>query len=93
VVAGFAPFLNRRVLLQPVAYGSRPDYWRIEVVACLPSSHSLTALQPFQLSLSLSGVIGSKGIEIVGDGRSERVDVGGGCAGPLNPNRAPEWLG
>ena len=81
VVRGTAPCLNMEVSLQPVVYVQCPDYWRIEVVGCLPGGFCLTATKPYVAYISLAGIIGSKGIEIAGANKTEKVDLGGGCYG------------
>jgi hypothetical protein len=83
MVSGEAPCLNMEVSLRPVIYIDCPDYWRIEVVGCLPGAICLTAVKPYTVCLSLEGIIGSEGIEIAGSNRSERERVSGGCTGIL----------
>jgi len=79
VVSGEAPCFNMEVSLRPRIYIHCPEYWGIEVVGCLPGGICLTAIKPYRVTISLAGIIGSKGIEIIGSNKSERVDVSGGC--------------
>lgn len=63
------------VKLQPVKYVVRPEYWRIDVLwdradAIFQSLNSYEAPP-----LDLTGVTGTKGIEVVGKDRSEKIDV------------------
>lgn len=81
VVHGTAPCLNMEVSLQPVIYVQCPEYWRIEVVGCLPGGFCLPATKPYVAYISLAGIVGSKGIEIAGANKTEPVELGGGCHG------------
>jgi len=79
IVRGEAPCLNMNVSLSPLIYIECPEYWGIEVIGSLPGCICLTAMKPFVLALPLDGIIGSKGIEVLGARRSEQIDVEGGC--------------
>jgi len=80
VVRGEAPCLNMSVALTPLIYVKCPEYWGIEVVGSLPGGFCLTAIKPFLLTIPLSGITGSKGIEVIGASRQEKFEVGGGCS-------------
>lgn len=71
VVRGQKPYLNMKVLLVP-----RPhiglDYAPIEVVGC---NGTLPAFGPYEETLDLAGLLGSKGIEVIGANRSQKIDV------------------
>ncbi len=73
-VEGTKPYLNMTVELVPLVYIRRPDYWGIEVVGCLRGP-GLPALAPYEVSIRLSGIIGTQGVEVIGAQRSERIDV------------------
>ena len=79
VVRGEAPCLNMEVNLSPLIYINCPDYWGIEVVGSLPGGFCLDAIKPYVVTIPLAGIIGSRGIEVIGANRSERFDVAGGC--------------
>ena len=74
LVTGMKPYTNMRVELVPVMYVKRPEFWQIEVVGCLPGI-GLTALAPYSVFVSLEGVIGTKGIEIMGATKSKKLFV------------------
>lgn len=80
VVSGEAPCLNMNVALVPLIYVHCPEYWGIEVVGTLPGGFCLTALRPFTVSIPLAGIIGAKGIEVIGSVKKERFDLPGGCS-------------
>src|SRR5688572_9899927 len=78
-VRGTAPCINMSVSLIPLIYIRCPDWWEIEVTGCLPNGICLTAIKSFDMCISLTGIIGSKGIEVVGASKSEQFDLEGGC--------------
>lgn len=51
--------------LVPLVYLKRPDYWGIEVVGSLPG-FSIPTTAPYSVSLPLDGILGTKGIEVIG---------------------------
>lgn len=72
--------------LRPVTYIQQPDYWMIEVDVCSqPGVSYPAAFFPYTVTLDLTGVLGTKGVEVKGASRSERLDV------PL-PASAPKTL-
>ena len=79
VVRGTAPCLNMSVSLLPLIYINCPEYWGIEVVGNLPGGFCLTAIKPYVVTIPLSGITGSKGIELLGSNGSRSFDVAGGC--------------
>lgn len=79
VVRGTVPCFNMQVKLMPRVYIRCPEYWAIEVIGCLPDGICVTAIKEYEVSRSLSGIIGSRGIEVVGADGSERVELSGGC--------------
>jgi hypothetical protein len=81
VVSGEARCWNMKVSLTPLIYVTCPDYWGIEVVGTLPGGFCLDAIKPYVLTILLSGITGSKGIEVIGANKRESFDVSGGCSG------------
>ncbi|MGH3937653.1 MAG: hypothetical protein ACRDTG_03315 [Pseudonocardiaceae bacterium] len=71
VVKGTKPYSNMKVELVPLVYIRQPEYWGIEVVGCLPG-FGLPATAPYTVSISLNGIIGTEGIEVIGATRSEQ---------------------
>ncbi|MGH3916485.1 MAG: hypothetical protein ACRDTC_24205 [Pseudonocardiaceae bacterium] len=71
VVTGTKPYSNMKVDLVPLVYIRQPEYWGIEVVGCLPG-FGLPATAPYTISISLNGIIGTEGIEVIGATRSEQ---------------------
>lgn len=74
VVTGQVPYMNIEVTLNPVRYIQRPEYWTIEVVGQMPVI-GLPAVAPYAVELDLTGLIGTKGIEVVGANQTERIDI------------------
>ncbi|HEX4965253.1 MAG TPA: hypothetical protein VF173_30875 [Thermoanaerobaculia bacterium] len=72
VVRGQKPYLNMRVELVPLPHVGMPEYTRVEVVGC---NGTLPAFGPYEVMLDLAGHLGSKGIEVVGANRSQKIDV------------------
>ncbi|MDP8908093.1 MAG: hypothetical protein M3N47_03035 [Chloroflexota bacterium] len=75
VVSGTKPFLNMEVSLVPLIFVRQPEYWGIELVGQLPGGVGLPAVASYEVSLPLAGIIGTKGIEVIGATRTQRVDV------------------
>jgi hypothetical protein len=80
VIRGEAPCLNMEVSLAPLIYVTCPEYWGIEVVGTLAGGFCLDAIKPYVVTIPLSGITGSRGIEVIGTNRSETFDVSGGCS-------------
>ncbi|MGH3821678.1 MAG: SSI family serine proteinase inhibitor [Pseudonocardiaceae bacterium] len=74
VVSGQKPYFNMTVFLSPLVYIKQPEYWGIEVIGCLPGL-GLPVVTPYVESLELAGTIGTRGIEVIGANRSEKIDV------------------
>jgi len=86
-VSGTKPYINMEVELVPRVYIQQPEYWGIEVVGHLPGGIGLPALAPYAVSLPLAGILGTKGIEVIGATRSEKIDVSEGAInGSPEPN-------
>ena len=79
IVRGEAPCANMDVRLSPRIYIDCPEYWGIEVTGSLPGGICLTAIKPFSIAMELNGVIGSRGVEVIGSNKTEKHEVGGGC--------------
>lgn len=79
IVRGEAPCLNMDVQLSPRIYVMCPEYWGIEVVGSLPGGFCLTAMKPYVVALPLAGIVGCRGIEVIGARRSEKIELEGGC--------------
>jgi len=84
IVSGEAPCLNMQVSLVPLIYVRCPEYWGIEVVGTLPDGFCLTAMKPYTVTLQLTGITGSDGIEVIGANKSQKIKVTGGCQGPVS---------
>lgn len=81
VVSGETACVNMRVWLSPLIYIDCPEYWGIEVVGSLIGGRCIIGIvpTPFSVSILLTGITGSKGIEVLGANRSETFEVKGGC--------------
>jgi hypothetical protein len=79
VVTGQAPCLNMKVSLQPLIFIRCPEYWGIEVVGTLPGAFCLPAIKPFKVTIPLTGITGSQGIEVIGANKTQKIDLEGGC--------------
>ena len=75
VVKGTKPYLNMQVNLVPLVYIRQPEYWGIEVTGCLSGGIGLPATEPYTAIFALNGTIGTKGIEVIGATRSEKISV------------------
>lgn len=74
IVTGKKPWSTMNVQLSPLVYIDRPDYWGIEVIGW-QSGIGLPVTAPYTVALDISGVIGKKGIEVIGASRSEKRSV------------------
>jgi hypothetical protein len=74
-VTGTKPFLNMEVQLVPLVFIQQPEFWGIEVVGRLPGGIGLPALAPYDVSIPLSGITGTRGIEVIGASRTKRIRV------------------
>lgn len=86
VVEGTAPCLNMKISLLPRIYIDCPTHWGIEVVGCLPGGLCLPAIKKFKVTIKLRGIVGSKGIEVIGANKSKKMKVAGGCS-PVDSTR------
>ena len=74
-MTGTKPYLNMEVELVPLVFIQQPEFWGIEVVGRLPGGIGLPALAPYDVSIPLSGITGTKGIEVIGATRSKRIEL------------------
>ena len=81
IVSGETACVNMRVRLSPLIYIRCPEYWGIEVLGELKGGRCIVGIvpTPFTVSMQLTGVVGSKGIEVLGAGKPKRIKVAGGC--------------
>jgi hypothetical protein len=91
VVRGLKPHPDMEVSLVPLAYVSQPPYYGIQVVGAMTVdgphvSQPITAI-PYYVELDLQGLGGSEGVEVVGDTRTERIQVPTGA--PVVPTTLP----
>ncbi|GAA2209752.1 hypothetical protein GCM10009850_052110 [Nonomuraea monospora] len=74
IVSGTKPYINMTVSLSPLVYIKQPEYWGIEVIGSLPGI-GLPATAPYTVSLPLDGILGTKGIEVIGANNRKTFDV------------------
>lgn len=74
VVSGTKPYLNMTVELKPLVYIRQPVYWGIEVVGSLPGI-GLPATAPYTVAIPLNGILGTKGIEVIGANKKQTINV------------------
>ncbi|WP_433518464.1 hypothetical protein ACQP2T_24985 [Nonomuraea sp. CA-143628] len=65
IVSGTKPYLTMKVSLSPLVYIRQPEYWGIEVVGSMIGI-GLPATAHYTVSLPLDGVLGTRGIEVIG---------------------------
>jgi hypothetical protein len=61
--------------LTPLVYIRQPEFWGIEVIGRLPGGIGLPTTAPYTASLPLNGITGTKGVEVIGATRSEKISV------------------
>jgi hypothetical protein len=81
-VHGEKPYDAMWVTLQPLYYVQQPEYWGIEVVGCLPSGPVTDMTGTYVAILPLPGVMGTKGIEIIGASACKKIDLPSDYSGP-----------
>jgi len=94
IVSGETACINMKVRLSPLIYISCPEYWGIEVIGELQDGHCIIGIVPtkFTVSRQLNGIIGSKGIEVLGAKQSKKIKVAGGCKSAVSFQAAPVKL-
>ena len=80
IVSGTKPYANMTVRLSPLIYIRRPEYWGIEVIGSLPGI-GIPMTAPYTVSLPLDHTLGTKGIEVIGASRRQRIPVPPGSKG------------
>lgn len=74
IVSGTKPYLNMTVELSPLVYVQQPEYWGIEVVGSLPGI-GIPATAPYTVSIPVDGITGTRGIEVIGANKTEKIDL------------------
>jgi hypothetical protein len=74
-VGGTKPYANMSVDLSPLVYIRQPEYWGIEVVGRFRGGILLPAEVPYDVSLPLSGITATRGVEVIGANYSEKLEV------------------
>lgn len=82
LVRGRMPTSSFEVRLAPRVYFERPDYWGIEVAAIALQPRNENSLEneadfEFEQSVPLSGIIGNRGITVIGANQMKRIDISG----------------
>ncbi|WP_380280993.1 hypothetical protein [Kitasatospora purpeofusca] len=77
VVRGEKPYESMTVRLVPLVYVKQPEYWGIEVTGSLPSGLLPPVTAPYTEALPLDGITGTRGIEVIGAYRRERIGLPG----------------
>lgn len=90
-VSGTRPYANLDVELVPLVYVRQPDYWEIEVVGSLRTP-GLPVAAPYAASLPLAGSLGTRGVEVVGATRSQRIDVPAGQTSSGDCRNWAAWI-
>ena len=70
------------VRLSPLIYVRRPEFWGIEVVGSVPG-FCLPAIAPYTVSLPLAGITGTKGVEVIGSNKRQKILVPGASGPPV----------
>jgi len=73
-VSGTKPWVTMVVSLVPRIYIVEPEYWGIEVVGC-QHGLGLPIVAPYHVALNISHLHGTKGIEVIGANRQQKIDV------------------
>lgn len=74
IVSGRKPYLNMQVHLSPLIYIQKPEFWGIEVIGTL-SGIGIPVVTPYHVSIPLQGIIGKKGIEVIGATKKKKIKV------------------
>ncbi len=75
IVSGEKPYLNMDVELVPRIYVRQPEYWGFDIVGSIPGGIGLPAFGRYKEYKDLSGVTGTKGVEVFGTDYSLKIDV------------------
>ena len=74
IVSGEKPMVSMKVDLVPLIYIKQPEYWGIEVVAC-QTGIGLPMVAPYHVSLDISHLLGTAGIEVIGASTTKKIKV------------------
>ncbi len=74
IVSGTKPYLNMTVSLSPLVYVRQPEYWGIEVLGSLPGV-ALPGTAPYTVAISLNGILGTIGIEVIGARSTQKLSI------------------
>ena len=74
IVWGTKPYVNMTVELSPLIYVKRPEYWGIEVVGRL-TGIGIPVTAPYTVSIPLDHILGTKGIEVIGANKRQKILV------------------
>jgi hypothetical protein len=74
IVTGKKPYLNMQVHLSPLIYVKKPEFWGIQVVGTSPGI-DIPVVTPYFVSIPLNGIIGTKGIEVIGANKKKKIKV------------------
>jgi hypothetical protein len=74
IVTGTKPWLTIKVELHPQIYIRPPEYWGIEVVGC-QNGIGLPTTAPYHVSLDITHLLGTKGIEVIGASSKKQFNV------------------
>lgn len=79
VVSGVKPHPDVEVSLVPLTYVSQPPYHGIQVVGTTtvegPHVSPPIASVPYSVELDLDGLLGSEGVEVIGDTKTKQIAV------------------
>ena len=87
IVSGTKPYVNMTVELSPLIYIRQPEYWGIEVIGRL-TGIGLPMTAPYSVSIPLNGILGTKGIEVIGANKRQKIPVPPGPGGAPGKKRA-----
>ena len=74
IVKGTKPWATMDVGLHPLPYATRPDYTAIELVGC-QNGIGLPKPAPFSATIEFTHLIGTRGIELVGATKRQKIDI------------------
>jgi hypothetical protein len=63
-----------KIKLEPKSYQAIPEYWKIELLWD-PSNANVPFVTPFTVSIPLETFRGTKGVEVVGQSRSQKISI------------------
>jgi hypothetical protein len=74
IVTGKKPYANMQVHLDPLIYIMKPEFWGIRVVGTMIGV-GIPVMTPYFVSIPLQGIIGKKGIEVIGANKRLKIKV------------------